>query len=274
VIFERLADVYDSSGVAFFQPVGRRLIGLAGISPGDSVLDVGCGRGAVTLAAAEAVGPGGSVLGIDVAPSMLALLRAEAARRRFSQLAVARMDARHPGITPASLDVITGSMSIALFPGLREVVTRYLGLLRPGGRIAIAGPVPPRYLRNWTLGPLRIGLLAEEIDPAAAERSPWLARFLGEHPFGRPGEIGAALRDTGFVDVVEEQEDVELVASSPRALVDWTASHGMRVFWDHIPETRRAAVADVLVEELSRKQEAGAIAVYPVSYWLAAAPAA
>ena len=58
--FALAAPSYDRVGPAFFQTFGRRLVELADIRPGMSVLDVGCGAGAALLPAAEAAGPGAS----------------------------------------------------------------------------------------------------------------------------------------------------------------------------------------------------------------------
>src|ERR1700749_4797795 len=63
------------------RPMTERLLRGAGIGPGMSGLDVGCGAGDVALLAAELVGPSGSVTGVDRDPRSVAL----AARRALSQ---------------------------------------------------------------------------------------------------------------------------------------------------------------------------------------------
>lgn len=52
-------------------PVSEVLFAAARLSPGESVLDVGCGTGHTTYAAAQAVGPTGRVCGLDVSGEML-----------------------------------------------------------------------------------------------------------------------------------------------------------------------------------------------------------
>jgi ubiquinone/menaquinone biosynthesis C-methylase UbiE len=51
------------------------------IKPGDSVLDVGCGTGAVTVVAKTRAGKAGKVYGIDPAPEMVAVARSKASRK-------------------------------------------------------------------------------------------------------------------------------------------------------------------------------------------------
>ena len=47
-VFGRAADVYDSV-IPFFERFGARLVEVADLQPGESVLDVGAGRGATLL---------------------------------------------------------------------------------------------------------------------------------------------------------------------------------------------------------------------------------
>lgn len=70
------ADIYDAHFVpALFAQWGPVVAAEAEVREGDRVLDVACGTGALTLAAAEIVGPSGSVVGLDANPEMLAVAR-------------------------------------------------------------------------------------------------------------------------------------------------------------------------------------------------------
>ncbi len=50
----------------------EKVVQLAGIGTGESVLDVGCGTGTLAIAAKRRVGPTGKVIGIDASPEMIA----------------------------------------------------------------------------------------------------------------------------------------------------------------------------------------------------------
>ena len=58
-------------------PVAEDLMNVAGLQPGERVLDVACGTGVATRLAAERVGAAGTVSGLDVNPGMLAVAHAE-----------------------------------------------------------------------------------------------------------------------------------------------------------------------------------------------------
>ncbi len=81
---EKAAPTYDSLMKRMTFGRERELrettITLAGVKPGDSVLEVGCGTGTLTLAAKRRAGPSGQVYGIDVIPLMIELSQRKAAQ--------------------------------------------------------------------------------------------------------------------------------------------------------------------------------------------------
>ena len=58
----------------------KRLVDLARLAAGESILDVGCGTGSLAIAAKRQVGAGAAVFGIDASPAMIARATSKAAR--------------------------------------------------------------------------------------------------------------------------------------------------------------------------------------------------
>ena len=73
------------------RPVNDLLLARSGVAAGESVLEIGCGTGAVTVRFAEAAGERGRVVGVDISEPMLAGARKRRRRERARQhLAIAR----------------------------------------------------------------------------------------------------------------------------------------------------------------------------------------
>ena len=113
------------------------------IKPGDSVLDVGCGTGEVTLLA-KTFAKEGNVYGIDPAPEMITVARSKAARKKLDiDFRVGVIEALP--FPNASMDVVTSSLMMHHLPndlkvrGLAEIYR----VLKPGGRLLIADFMRP-----------------------------------------------------------------------------------------------------------------------------------
>lgn len=111
----------------------ERLLGEAGIAAGMRVLDVGCGRGDVSLMIARRVGEQGHVLGVDRDARPFAAARARAGDLGFSNVAFAEGDLGALSPEHGSFDAIVGRRVLMYQPDPAHAVRQLARALRPGG---------------------------------------------------------------------------------------------------------------------------------------------
>jgi SAM-dependent methyltransferase len=128
-------DVYAVHGdrwEAMMAPYGQAMLEAAALRPGERVLDVGCGHGYSTFAAAEQVAPGGTVLGVDISPEMLAPAHPRAAA--MGNLALLVADAQVHPFPPGSFDAVISRFGTMFFEDPHAAFSNLHTALRPGGR--------------------------------------------------------------------------------------------------------------------------------------------
>ena len=123
-----------------------RTADLAQLTPGEAVLDVGCGTGDLTLEVYRRVGTSGLVAGIDAAPEMVARARKKAGRRHMM------IDFRVEPVEKLSFadqtfDVVVSSLVFHHLPDKlkRQGLAEIQHVLKPGGRLLLVDLLGPTH---------------------------------------------------------------------------------------------------------------------------------
>jgi SAM-dependent methyltransferase len=117
---------------------GALIVARTGIGPDDHVLDVACGTGNATMAAAQA---GGRVVGADLTPSLIGQAAARAAELGVD-VELVEADAEALPFGDASFDVVLSTFG-CMFAPRHEIVAREIArVLRPGGQVGICSWTP------------------------------------------------------------------------------------------------------------------------------------
>ena len=156
-----------------------------GASPGEGILDVGCGPGFYCAELLEDVGPSGSVVGLDGSAAMLAL----AARRcaGHDNVEFLEGDASSLPVQDASFDAALSVQVQEYIPDVRASLGELARVLRPGGRAVV-------FDVDWAT------LSLQSDDPALSDRvlSAWDEHLA--HP-SLPRTLAPQLRAAGLEDV-------------------------------------------------------------------------
>jgi SAM-dependent methyltransferase len=127
----------------------ERLLDALALAPGNRVLDVGCGKGAMLARLAERHGTHG--LGVDLNPAFLDQARARAARLGAGTMELRQTDAARLDCAPASFDAALCVGATYVLGGYRATLDLLAIWIRPGGRALIGEgywkrPPDPEYL--------------------------------------------------------------------------------------------------------------------------------
>lgn len=133
------------SQIAFGGRRGRvyqRIVRLAGVRPGDSVLDVGCSGGYLARRLAAAAGPSGRVTGVDPSAAAIGYARRRAAGTITFTVGVAQ-DLPLPD---SSFDVVTCTLAMHHVPARQRAAAlrEMYRVTKPGGRLLVADFDPAR----------------------------------------------------------------------------------------------------------------------------------
>ncbi len=130
-------DAIPAEAIASFAGVGY-YFDLAGLAPGDTVVDLGSGSGMDSFVAARKVGSAGRVVGIDMTDAQLHKAQRLAEQAGFVNVEFCDGQIEQLPVRAESADVVISNGVINLSPEKGKVFVEAARVLRAGGRLAIA----------------------------------------------------------------------------------------------------------------------------------------
>lgn len=190
--FDVAAEAYDAFMGRYSRPLSPQLVALAGVSPGQRALDVGCGTGALTETLSTLLGPAG-VAAVDPSSSFVAAVRDRLPGVEVHQAAADRLP-----FGDAVFDATLAQLVVHFMEDPVAGLAEMRRVTRPGGVVAASV-----WDHAGSRGPLHLFWeAARSVDPDVEDES-----LL---PGTREGHLAELLAAAGLHDVAPAALSVRL----------------------------------------------------------------
>lgn len=244
--WDKAASSYEPAWREQLAPAQEKLLEMAALRPGESVVETACGTGLVTIPAAEAVGPPGRVEATDLSRVMVEGLAARCAELGLSDRVKAlRMDAEHLDFADGAFDAALSALGLMYVPDPHAALTEMHRVLRPGGR-AVAAVWGERKKCGWAgIFPVVDARVETEVCPL----------FFA---LGAGGSLERHFERAGFADVRSETLSTVLEYPNERAALSAAFEGGpVALAYDRFDEDVRAGAHRDYLETIAEYRHGG-----------------
>jgi SAM-dependent methyltransferase len=228
------------------EPFGTAALDAASITAGERVLDIGCGAGALTLAAAARAGDEGRATGADISRQLLALARRRAAEIGARNAQFIEADAQTHCFDD-TVDVVVSRFGVMFFADPTAAFTNIRSAGRPGARLAFVC-WQPLADNEWALTPVLTTMPHVGVPDAPGPEAP------GPFAFGDRDRINGILGAAGWNDINIEPFATSIHVGGASTAEDAVAYYREdafgKVLFGRADADAQAAAADALLHEL------------------------
>lgn len=216
----------------FTESVTPLLLRALELKPGERVLDIGCGGGPSTLAAAAHLGGAGYAVGADISAPLVELARSRAAAAGVDNVSFQIRDVQQDRIDGGPFDAAMSQFGVMFFDEPKTAFANIRRHLVPGGRLGFA--CWQSLAKNpWHVAPVLVAFLPPPPQPAPG-KSP-----TGPFVFADPDYVSGVLRAAGFIDIAVAFHEYTIEAPE-NAMIDDAQLVFVGVAAEKLPQTRAA----------------------------------
>lgn len=189
---------------ALLEPVLQLILKHADLKTGESVLDVGCGTGTSTVAAAQLVGETGHCTGVDIADTLLNHAAQHFDRRNIDWVLA---DAQTNTLKNKKYDVMISRFGVMFFANTVAAFKNIKSALKPNGRVIMAawGPAPDN---PWFMLPAKAAKMQLGQMPKTDRSQP------GPFAFENHTDVMEMFDVAGFGDIQTTTHNLGLTATN------------------------------------------------------------
>jgi ubiquinone/menaquinone biosynthesis C-methylase UbiE len=136
--WDKAANYYENFWHKQLKPAQDKLLELANLQPGEKLIDIACGTGLVSFAAAEKLGSTGFVMGTDISDNMVAICKQQAKEKKYSSVQFERMDAEELSAPDKEYDVALCSLGLMYVPDPVRALKEMYRVIKHNGRAVAA----------------------------------------------------------------------------------------------------------------------------------------
>ena len=246
-------------------PVTERMLELAGIAPGQRVLDIASGTGEPAISAARAVGENGSVIGTDLVDEMLAYARSKADSEGLDNIKFRCVDGETLTVGEGIFDAVTIRWGLMFMPQPLACMALAHNALQTGGRISVACWATPEKNPFISLLTQTLGLYMDLPKPPPGTP--------GIFSMADPDRLCDVLESAGFINITIEEMEITMVEVED-GLAYWEvmsdlAAPVMRLV-RQLDDNTRDAFINKVIEMANAEKTSGRLRMQGTT-WIAAA---
>lgn len=246
-----VSEPYDRMAAELFPPITAAFLDFVHLRPGQLVLDVACGPGTLTEAAARAVGQSGRVVGVDLSPGMLKLAMGRAVERN---LEYREMNAESLDLPDELFNAVLCQLGLMLFARPQAALSEMKRVCKPGGSVAclVQGSADKMLFTSM--------LMKTMVKHAPELKQPGAPNL---YAFAAPGVLEQALEGAGLKQVAASRRAGVFPFASAEAYWAALTEGGGRsgAMLRSLPEETRRAVKDETLSLAAAHRVDGGLAI-------------